>query len=200
MARIQQSIEVNVPVQTLYAQLMQFGNYPRIFENVESVQQTDHTHLHWTTKMADRPVVWDAAITKQEIDHCIAWKNINGVSNGSQVELQALSPDAAKATFTLDADPGQFPGLIAGDTEEEMAEHLRHDLTRLKDFVEAGGSRTDTSQDRQTSTRESIASISGSPTEVLEDEPNEAGPGTFGEANAAADARLSQGNPGGSTA
>jgi uncharacterized membrane protein len=167
VATIQQSIEVNVPVHALYEQLSRFEDYPQFLDNVERVQQIDDTRLHWTTKMANRPVEWDATITKQEADRCIAWEDVSGMSSDCRIEVQALSEESSKATITLEAEPGQFPGLVTGERAEEMKQQLGEAMEKLKDFVEGDRSR------HQTTIRASAASFSGSPTEVLEDEPNE---------------------------
>lgn len=177
MAAIQHSIDVNVPVHTLYDQLTRFEDYPQFMDNVESVRQIDATHLHWTTKMANRPVEWDAEITRQEADRCLAWRNADEASNAGKVEVQALGPDTSKVTFILDVVPGQFPGVMAGDTEQEMAQHLSQSLEKLKNFVEAGGAEKAARRADQATTRIPATSLSGSPTELLEDEPNESGPG-----------------------
>jgi hypothetical protein len=139
MATIQQSIEIKVPVHTAYNQLTQFEEYPHFMADVESLQQIDDTHLHWTTKMANRPVEWDAEITEREPDRCIAWHNISGPTNSGKVELQALDEDTSQVTFTLHSEPQQVPGSMSGYTEKEMAQRLRQDLARLKDFIEARG-------------------------------------------------------------
>lgn len=179
MAAIQHSIEVSVPVHMLYRQLTQFQDYPQFMDNVESVRQIDETHLHWTTKMANRPVEWHAEITKQENDRSIAWRTADDLSNGGKIEVEALSADASKATFIFDVAPGQFPGILAGDTEQEMAHHLRQSLEKLKDFVEAGGAEKASRRAQQATRRVPATSLSGSPTEFLEDEPNESGPDAF---------------------
>lgn len=140
MATIQQSIELRVPVQAAYSQLTQFEEYPRFMEAVESVQQIDDTHLHWTTNSANRPVEWDAEITEQEPDRCIAWHNTSGALNTGKVELQSLGPDTSQVTFTLRTEPEQLPGAMTGESEQEMALRLKQDLARLKDFIEAHGS------------------------------------------------------------
>lgn len=142
MATIQQSIDIKVPVRTIYNQLTQFEEYPQFMEEVKTVQQLDDTHLHWTTMMANRPVEWDAEITEQEPDRCIAWRNVSGPTNSGKVEVQPLGPDAARVTLTMQSEPQQVPGSMAGNTEQEMAQRLKFDLARLKDFIEARGSET----------------------------------------------------------
>jgi hypothetical protein len=139
MATIQQSIDIKVPVHAAYSQLTRFEDYPRFMEEVETVQQLDDTHLHWTTIMANRPVEWDAEITEQETDRCIAWHNTSGPTNIGKVELQPLDADASRVTFTLRTEPEQVPGSMAGNHEDEMAHQLELDLAHLKEFIEAGG-------------------------------------------------------------
>lgn len=142
MATIQQSIEIRVPVHAAYNQLTQFEDYPRFLEEVKTVQQLDDTHLHWTTIMSNRPVEWDAEITEQEPDRCIAWHNISGPTNAGRVELQPVGSDASRIIFTLASQPEQVPGSPAGNSEEEMAQRLKLDLARLKDFIETSGTET----------------------------------------------------------
>jgi hypothetical protein len=139
MATVQQSIEIRVPLHTAYTQLTRFEDYPRFMDEVETVQQIDDTHLHWTTVMSNRPVEWDAEITEQEPDRCIAWHNVDGPTNAGKVELQPVGPDMSRVVFTLESRPEQVPGSLAGYSEEEMARRLKLDLARLKDFIEAHG-------------------------------------------------------------
>jgi hypothetical protein len=149
MATIQQSIEVKVPLHTAYNQLTKFENYPRFMEDVESVQQIDDTHLHWTTRMANRPVEWDAEITEREPGRYIAWHNTSGPTNTAKVEVRQLGPDTAQVTFTLHSEPEQVPGSMTGFTEQEMAQRLKQDLARLKDFIETGGPASQASTSEQ---------------------------------------------------
>jgi hypothetical protein len=139
MPTIQQSIEIRVPVHAAYHQLTRFEDYPRFMDEVEAVQRLDDTHLHWTSVMSNRPVEWDAEIIEQEPDRCIAWRNVSGPTNAGKVELQPLASDRSRVVFTLESRPEQVPGSPAGDSEQEMAQRLKLDLARLKDFIEAHG-------------------------------------------------------------
>lgn len=167
MATIRQSVEVNVPVHTLYQQLDRFEDYPQFLDNVERVRRIDDTRLHWTTRMANRPVEWDSFITRHETDRCIAWEDASGMSSTCRIEVQALGDDASKATFTLETEAGQFPGLVAGDRRDEMEQQLGEAMVNLKDFMEGRRPRHDTA------IRFSASSFDGSPTGVLDDEPDE---------------------------
>lgn len=142
MPRIQQSVEVNLPVRVIYNQLTQFEDYPRFMQDVELVQQVDDTHLHWKAKMADQDMEWDAEITEQIPDQCIAWHNMSGPKNAGRIEVQPAGPDMSRVTMTMDAEQGQVPGSSAGGGENEMSQRLADNLTRLKEFIENRGSET----------------------------------------------------------
>ena len=45
MTRVVQSVDVKVPVSSVYNQWTQFEDFPRFMEGVKSVQQIDDTHL-----------------------------------------------------------------------------------------------------------------------------------------------------------
>lgn len=139
MASIQQSIQINAAAHAVYQQLMRFEDYPQFMEDVQSVRKTDDTHLHWTSQMADRSVEWDAEITELQSDRCIAWHNISGPGNAGKVEVQELGPDSSQIVFTLDSDPEQVPGSMAGYAEEDLGRRLKQDLARFKDLIEAQG-------------------------------------------------------------
>ncbi|WP_334186566.1 SRPBCC family protein [Noviherbaspirillum sp.] len=142
MPRIQQSVEVNLPVHVIYNQLTRFEDYPRFMRDVELVQQLDDTHLHWKAKMADRDMEWDAEITEQIPDQCIAWHNMSGPKNAGRIEVQPAGADTSRVTMTMDAEQGQVPGSSAGGGDNEMSQRLADNLTRLKEFIETRGSET----------------------------------------------------------
>src|ERR1700712_674395 len=75
MSRIEESIEVSVPVRDAYNQWTQFEQFPQFMEGVESISQTDDTHLHWVTEIAGRRQEFDAEVTEQTPDQRIAWKS-----------------------------------------------------------------------------------------------------------------------------
>jgi carbon monoxide dehydrogenase subunit G len=139
MAMIQQSIEINAPVRAVYNQLTQFEDYPQFMESVETVKQVDDTHLHWSSTTSNRPVEWDAEIVEQKPDRCIAWNNTGGPTNGGRIEVQPAGEDASRVTFTLQAEAGQMSGAQAGSDEKQMAQQLKQDLARLKEFIESRG-------------------------------------------------------------
>ncbi|MEC4721914.1 SRPBCC family protein [Noviherbaspirillum sp. CPCC 100848] len=177
MATIQHSIDVDVPAQTLFNHLTRFEDYGQFMDNVEHVERIDDTHLRWTTTMANRAVEWDSAVTTDDRQRRIAWQDTNGISNSGRLEVQAISEEASRVIFSLEIESGQFPGAMAGDTDAETSQHLTRSLAKLKSFAEGQGSDSGASCGMlRPGNFATAASTSGSPTEVLEDEPNESGP------------------------
>ncbi|WP_334190186.1 Hsp20 family protein [Noviherbaspirillum sp.] len=141
MARIQQSIEVAVPLHTAYNQLTQFEDYPRFMQDVEQVRQLDDTHLHWHARMGGQDLEWDAEITEQVPDSCIAWRNITGSLNIGRLDVQPVDQQKTRVTLTMEMEPGEtMPQL--GDPEPELGLRVEQDLARFKEFIESRGEET----------------------------------------------------------
>ena len=136
MARIEQSIEVNVPVRTAYEQLTQFEQYPRFMEDVVQVRQLDDRHVHWHSKAGNLDREWDAEITEQVPERCIAWRNTSEPHYTGRIELQALAPDRTRIVVSVDAAHGQQLLAQHGDAERAVALRTGHGLARLKTFLE----------------------------------------------------------------
>jgi hypothetical protein len=145
MVRIQQSIEISVPVHVAYNRLTQFEDFPRFMQDVATVRRLDDTHLHWTTTMSTRNVEWDAAITEQIPERCVAWHSTSGPMNAGKLEVVPAGPQASRVTLMLESEPEQVPGSSTGNSESEMAHRLEQDLTRMKEFLEAEGAPVPTS-------------------------------------------------------
>lgn len=139
MARVEQSIEINVPVHTAYDQLTQFEQYPRFVQNVEQVRQVDDTHLHLRTKTGNLDLEWEAEITQQVPDKCIAWRNTNGPKYEGRIELQPTREDATRITVTMECDPKQQVLAQHGNAETAIAQQAETDLARFKKFIERLG-------------------------------------------------------------
>lgn len=139
MARIQQSIEINVPAQAAYHQFTRFEEYPRFMQDVEEVRQSDDTHLHWSTSMAAGKADWDAEITEQMPDRCIAWRNTSGPDNAGRLEVEPVGREKARVTLTMECEPGDMLPPQAGSSEAAMAERLAQNLARFKKMVETRG-------------------------------------------------------------
>ena len=65
MAKVQESVDVDVPVRMAYNQWTQFESFPQFMDGVESITQIDDTHNHWVTKVGGVKREFDTEITEQ---------------------------------------------------------------------------------------------------------------------------------------
>ena len=140
-SRIEQSIEVGVPVRVAYDQWTQFEEFPEFMEGVESVQQIDDTHLLWTAEINGQREEWKAEITEQIPDERIAWKAVDGKNNAGVVTFHRLGDDRTKVMVQLDFEPEgvmQKVGSALGSDDRQV----KGDLERFKEFVEKRGAET----------------------------------------------------------
>ena len=141
MKTIEQSIEVDVPVNTAYNQWTQFESFPRFMEGVEKVEQVDDTTLEWTAEIAGVRRSWRARITEQTPDQRIAWTSTDGARNAGVVTFHRLDDDRSRVTLQLDVEP---EGAVeaTGDALGFVRRRATGDLERFKEFIEARGEAT----------------------------------------------------------
>lgn len=141
MSKIEQSIEVAVPVRVAYDQWTQFEDFPRFMEGVESVEQLDDTRLHWIATVGGVRKEWDAEITQQEPDQRIAWKSTSGADNAGSVDFHRLDDHLTRVNLSMDIDPDGIVEAV-GDAVGVPARMVAGDLERFKEFVEERSSAT----------------------------------------------------------
>ncbi len=141
MASVEDSIDVDVPVSTAYNQWTQFESFPQFMHGVESITQTDDTHLHWKTKVGGVEREYDTVITEQHPDERVAWKSTDGTTNAGAVTFYRLSDDQTRVTVQIDWQPEGFvekAGAAIGVDDRQVGA----DLKRFKSFIESQGSET----------------------------------------------------------
>lgn len=133
MAKVERSIEVNVPVSVAYEKLNQFEEFPRFMKGVHSVHQLDDSHLHWRAEKGGREMEWDAEITENIPQQCIAWRNTSGPKNEGRVEFEALGYDKTRISLHMEADEAflHHPDALHSDSLQDEG-----DLARFKKMVE----------------------------------------------------------------
>jgi uncharacterized membrane protein len=141
MSKIEESIDVMVPVHTAYNQWTQFEQFPRFMEGVEEVRQLDNTKLHWRAKVAGKEREWDAKITEQKPDDRIAWESIDGAPNGGVVTFHTLEGDTTRVMLQLEFEPESLVEK-AGDALGMVKSRTKGDLGRFKEYVEKRGTET----------------------------------------------------------
>lgn len=138
MSQVMETIEVDVPVRVAYNQWTQFEEFPNFMGGVEEIRQLDDTHLHWVASIAGVRREWDALITEQVPDRCVAWTNVDGATNSGMVTFDELDRDSTRVTLALNFEP---EGLVenVGDKMGMVKGQARADLERFRDFIATRG-------------------------------------------------------------
>ena len=140
-SKVEQSIEVDVPIRTAYDQWTQFEEFPEFMEGVESVQQIDDTHLLWTAEINGKREEWKAEITEQIPDERVAWKSVDGKQNAGVVTFHRLADNRTKVMVQLDFEPeGMMEKLGSAIGSDDR--QVKGDLERFKEFIESRGTET----------------------------------------------------------
>ncbi len=141
MARVEQSIDVNVPVRVAYNQWTQFEEFPHFMQGVEEVRQLDDKHTHWRASIAGKTEEWDADITEQIPDKRVAWKSTSGNRNAGVVTFHYIDENTTRLMVQMDFEPEgvvEKVGVAIGADDRRV----KGDLQRFKEFIESRGTET----------------------------------------------------------
>lgn len=141
MSTVEKSIDVNVPIGTAYNQWTQFEDFPNFMEGVLDVKQLDDTHLHWRAEVGGKEKEWNAEITDQIPDQCIAWRSTSGTANDGYVTFHRIDDSTTRIMVRMDYDPEGVTENV-GDALGVLSRRVESDLERFKDFLESRGQET----------------------------------------------------------
>jgi Predicted integral membrane protein len=138
MSTIQQSIDVDVPVSTVYNQWTQFEDFPEFMSGVESITQQDDAHLHWKVTVGGVEREFDAEITEQHPDERIAWRSVEGPQHAGVVTFHRLADAQTRVTLQLDWEPEGFVENVGAALQIDDLQ-VANDLKRFKEIIESQG-------------------------------------------------------------
>ncbi|SEG95590.1 Polyketide cyclase / dehydrase and lipid transport [Actinacidiphila yanglinensis] len=140
MSKIEESVEVDVPVNTAYNQWTQFEEFPQFMDGVERIEQRTETLTHWTTSVHGVTREFEAEVTEQIPDERVAWTTIDGqVRQAGVVTFHRLGDHRTKVMLQLDHDPVGIADSV-GDKLGFIRRQASGDLRRFKTFIESRGS------------------------------------------------------------
>jgi uncharacterized membrane protein len=132
---VQQSVDIGVPLETVYNQWTQFELWPDFMHRVTRVTQEDHCTVSFAVKVWGKTKEFTARIETQRPDERIKWKVTRGMAHAGVVTFHELGPRLTRVLLDLDVEPGSLV--------EKAARGLRHvkraarsDLHRFKAFIE----------------------------------------------------------------
>ena len=143
MPKVDDSIDVQVPVQQAYNQWTQFEEFPQFMEGIQSVQQLDDGHVKWVAEVRGETREWTTEITEQLPDEKIAWKTIDGeVKNDGVVTFEQVGEAQTRINVQMDVESESDAENVAGDLLGIVKAQVRGDLERFKDLIESRGEET----------------------------------------------------------
>jgi uncharacterized membrane protein len=137
MPKIDDSIEVQVPIQQAYNQWTQFEDFPKFMEGIQSVQQLDDTHVHWVAEIRGETREWTTEITEQQPDKKVVWKTIDGqVKNDGSVSFEQIAERQTRVNVQMDVEGESTAENVAGDLLGIVKSQVHGDLERFKQLIE----------------------------------------------------------------
>ena len=137
MAEIEKSIDVDVPVDSVYAQWTQFESFPEFMEGVKEVRQLSAERLHWKAEIAGRTEEWDAVITQQAPNQAIGWRSVEGAANAGNVRFEAVDGGTRVHLHLVYEPAGALEKAV--DALGFVSRQVESDLERFKRFIESRG-------------------------------------------------------------
>lgn len=138
MSTVEESIDVEAPVNTVYNQWTQFEEFPKFMEGVDEIRQLDARHLHWVASFGGSRHEWDAEITEQHPDERVAWRNTDGKDNAGVVTFHKISDNTTRITVQMDFVPEGIKEKV-GAALGAADRRVKGDLERFKDMLESRG-------------------------------------------------------------
>jgi uncharacterized membrane protein len=137
MPKIEDSIEIRVPVEQAYNQWTQFEEFPKFMEGVQSVEQLDDTHVRWVAEIRGESRQWTTEITEQQPDARIAWKTIDGeVKNHGVVTFEQVRDGQTRVNVQMDVEGESIVENVAGGLLGIVKAQVHGDLERFKQLIE----------------------------------------------------------------
>ena len=140
--RVQESIEVQAPLQEVFTYWSNLENFPQIMSNIEEVRVAGDTS-HWRVKgPLGKTVEFDARTTEMSPERGIAWNstNDNDVETSGQVRFEEVAEGRTRIDVTMNyADPpGGRVGEVVADAISNPEREMREDLENFATQVERG--------------------------------------------------------------
>jgi uncharacterized membrane protein len=132
---VQQSIDVALPIETVYNQWTQFEEWPNFMHRVKRVTQEDRCNVSFAVKIWGRTKEFNAEIVTQRPDDCVKWHVTQGITHTGAVFFRELAPGLTRIELSLDVEPGSLIEKLARGARH-VKRAARGDLHRFKAYIE----------------------------------------------------------------
>ena len=143
--RVEDSIEIEAPVETVYGYWETLENLPQFMANVEEVTTTGPDTTQWRVKGPfGRTLEWEAQTTQKEQNSAIAWNSTQGeVGTSGQVRFVEAGQSGrtrVEVEMNYSDPPGGKVGEVASRAVANPKLQLEQDLRHLKEILEGQAS------------------------------------------------------------
>lgn len=141
--QIQKSVNIDAPVEDIFAVWDDYSRFPTFMTHVRKVTVGADGKSHWWVEgPAGSTVEWDAETTRREPPSHLAWKTCPGpaVQHAGQVWLEPNEGGGTRVTVRISYNPvaGAVGHAVAALLGADPKRHLDDDLLRLKTLLETG--------------------------------------------------------------
>lgn len=149
--RVEKTLTVNAPVETLYRFWQDIENLPRCMSHIRSVQRLDDRRSHWIMNgPVGMPIAWDAEIINEVKNEHISWQSTEhaAVYNAGSVHFHP-APEGRGTEIKVVmryTPPAGALGAAMATLLNNPEQQLEEDLRRFKSLIETGEMPTTTGQ------------------------------------------------------
>jgi len=142
--RIEESITVNKPPETVYALWRRLENLPRFMSHIESVIVADGNRSHWVAKLpAPLRLEWDAEIVDEQENKKLSWQSLPGsrIDHSGTVFFHFVpgrNSTEVKVILTVKPPAGSIGASLARLLNFVTKSQIRSDLRAFKAVAETG--------------------------------------------------------------
>ena len=134
MATIEQSMDVEVPIETAYDQWTQFEEFPQFMDGVEEVRQLDDGACTGSPTSAAAATSGTRRSPSSPPEERVAWRNTDGKDNAGVVTFHKLADDRTRVMVQMDWVPEGIKEKV-GDKLGAADRRVKGDLERFKRWL-----------------------------------------------------------------
>jgi uncharacterized membrane protein len=143
METIQKSIDVDLPIATVYSDWTHFEEFPKFMEGVKEVRQLSAERLYWRAEIFGKEKEWEAEVYERIPNQRIAWRSAAGTPNTGAVNFEELGNSRTRINLSLGFEPESTLEKL-GDALGIVSSKIQGDLERFKRYAEERGTEVGT--------------------------------------------------------
>jgi uncharacterized membrane protein len=138
VVRLEKSVNIGRPVQSVFAAWSCFERLPQWINFVRRVERYG-THTRWLVNMDGRDFEWDAQITLVKPNEAIGWKSLHGPKHTGRISFSPLGNQTVVHVVMNYAPPlGSFGSMLP--LEHHLEQWIERGLREFKLALEREGS------------------------------------------------------------